>query len=100
MEKWICRRKAISKADYPVRSIFQLMNDKDKKTVNTEEQNRAVNPGDSEYQEDSISQQPADEPSKTADKDNESREKPNETKRDQRVEGDEINIAERKKPNL
>jgi hypothetical protein len=30
--------------------------DKDKKVVNTEEQNRAVNPGDSVIQEDSISQ--------------------------------------------
>lgn len=35
------------------------MPDKDKKVVNTEEQNRAVNPGDSATQEDSISQEPA-----------------------------------------
>ena len=32
------------------------MSDRDKKVVNTEEQNRAVNPGDSPVQEDSISQ--------------------------------------------
>lgn len=32
------------------------MDDKDKKVVNTEEQNRTVNPGDSVIQEDSISQ--------------------------------------------
>lgn len=32
------------------------MTDRDKKVVNTEEQNRAVNPGDSPVQEDSISQ--------------------------------------------
>jgi hypothetical protein len=35
------------------------MSDKDKKVVNTEEQNRAVNPGDSVTQEDSISQEPS-----------------------------------------
>jgi hypothetical protein len=35
----------------------------DKKLVNTEEQNRAVNPGDSVTQDDSISQEPAHNPS-------------------------------------
>jgi hypothetical protein len=35
------------------------MSDKEKKVVNTEEQNRAVNPGDSVTQEDSISQEPS-----------------------------------------
>ena len=35
------------------------MYDKDKKVVNTEEENRAVNPGDSDIPEDSISQEAA-----------------------------------------
>jgi hypothetical protein len=34
------------------------MQDKDKKVVNTEEQYRAVNPGDSNIEEESISQDP------------------------------------------
>lgn len=38
--------------------------DKDKKIVNTEEQNRAVNPGDSPVQEESVSDDPAHSPEK------------------------------------
>lgn len=34
------------------------MNDKDQKVVNTEEQNRAVNPSNSEYQESAAHEEP------------------------------------------
>lgn len=39
------------------------MNDKDKKVVNTEEQNRTVNAGESDIQEESVSQDPVRTPS-------------------------------------
>jgi hypothetical protein len=40
------------------------MMDRDKKVVNTEEQNRAVNPGDSPVQEEAVSDDPAHQPEK------------------------------------
>lgn len=79
------------------------MSDKDKKVVNTEEQNRAVNPGDSEYQEDSISQDAV--PGYETDGSGVS-EKPtpekseNEAKRPSRIEGDDASGIERNDPNV
>lgn len=79
------------------------MNDKDKKVVNTEEQNRAVNPGDSEYQEDSISQDavPGYETDDTSVSEKPAPEKSeNEAKRPSRIEGDDASSIERKDPDM
>jgi hypothetical protein len=38
--------------------------DRDKKVVNTEEQNRAINPGDAPVQEESVTDDPAHQPEK------------------------------------
>jgi hypothetical protein len=48
-----------------------MMMDRDKKVVNTEDQNRAVNPGDSPVQEEPVSEDAAHQPEKAGTDDSE-----------------------------
>jgi hypothetical protein len=78
------------------------MNDKDRKVVNTEEQNRAVNPGNEDYQEETS---PNESPvvTKTAGNNSPETEKPErgaDVERPHRIEGDDADGIERKIPNL
>lgn len=79
------------------------MNDKDKKVVNTEEQNRTVNPGDKDYNEgESTREQKQDQ--KTITKNDQAEvENPDggsEIERPHQIEGDDADGIERKVPNL
>lgn len=83
--------------------------DQDKKIVNTEEQNRAVNPGDTSMPEDSPSQEAAHDPSIDAPREKQDRErdrKPvlsdmdddNVPNPDERSEGDDLDKLNREIP--
>jgi len=75
------------------------MNDLDKKVVNTEEQNRAVNPGDAVNQEDSISQDGVVNPEVTGNVSTDSADNNTEPETLPRKEGNNTNKPEPKVPN-
>jgi hypothetical protein len=80
------------------------MNDKNKKVVNTEEQNRAINPNDRDYKEDTSSQEPLvnnDNIKKSeTNPETENPEGGSEVETPHRIEGDDAGSIERKIPNL
>lgn len=78
------------------------MNDKDRKVVNAEEQNRAVNPGNEDFEEESS---PNESPviTKTTGTSTPETEKPErgaDVETPRRTEGDDADSIERKIPNL
>jgi hypothetical protein len=78
------------------------MNDKDKKVVNTEEQNRTVNPADRDYKEGDQSQEPLMNTNTNTENPPET-EKPDggsEVERPHRIEGEDAGDIERKIPNM
>jgi hypothetical protein len=81
---------------------MQAMNDKDRKVVNTEEQNRAVNPGNQDFEEESS---PKESPviTKSAGNSTPESEKPEraaDVEAPHRTEGDDADSIERKSPKL
>ena len=78
------------------------MNDKDNKVVNTEEQNRAVNPGSGDYQETSPKESLGINQNITSNNtpETEKPEKGADVERPHRIEGDDADSIERKIPNL
>jgi hypothetical protein len=76
------------------------MNDKDKKVVNTEEQNRAVNPGSSEDQESAPHEEPITNNKTNSQGEIEKPEKGSEVERPHPIEGDDADSIERKIPDL
>jgi len=87
---------------FPIKST--VMNDKDKKIVNTEEQNRVVNPGDRQDNLDNRERiAVAGEPSHMSDASQPETEKPareSKSQRSHRTEGEDVGDTDRKKPNV
>lgn len=79
------------------------MNDKNKKVVNTEEQNRIVNPGGKDYSGKKEETGLSGEPQPSSSTDNPETEKPDggsEVERPHRIEGEDADDIERKIPNM
>lgn len=78
------------------------MTDKDKKVVNTEEQNRPVNPQDKDYKENRSASQDSSQLNTVKNSNPGETEKPDEgeIERPHRIEGDDADSIERKIPNM